>query len=275
MKKIFLYSIVVIVCLGNYLRAEIPKDCPATEGPSTAPSKVNTNDLINEIAYLKDINNNKVLRITPRFKNELRVLFKEEPVRTKMDQFYRMLYYIHAQALKNKDITIELPGSSITKILIISGVFRDDTFPRLTKKIELIKKGSQRIIKVYLQLSGLRLPLNNSDGFYSYEDGKCQHLTHLLFDDHFSFEYVLKKNNNLIAKNFKGVYLFGDFGTRGFVDIDLNYIQLEKVEFIDKTTEGYVTARIAEREFKEKQHSWFLKLVNKFYSNTTRQPIDW
>ena len=273
-KNIFLYLLLMILSLPSYVYAKIPRDCPATDGISTYPSKVIIDDLVKDVRELKDSNENRILEITPEFKKNLYEIFNEKPFRTKMDQFYRMIYLIHTHALKNEG-SIEISGVVVANVLLASAVFSDPSFPKHIDKVVLAKKKSTLRTHVYFNLDNLKLPLNEGNGFYSFEDGKCQHLTHLHFTRKISFDMDIKKNNNLLVSHFQGVNLFGDFGTRGFVDIDLSYIKLEKVEFIDKTTEGYVTARIADREFKEKQHSWFLKLVNKFYSNTTRQPIDW
>ena len=73
----------------------------------------------------------------------------------------------------------------------------------------------------------------------------------------------------------KKVQLFGQFGTRRIFNIDLQYVDLEKVEFVKGTDEGKVTCRVARREFKENKHYALFQFIGTLIPNNSRQRIDW
>ena len=58
-------------------------------------------------------------------------------------------------------------------------------------------------------------------------------------------------------------------------DIDLNYVTLMSLTFERNTPFGYVQAKVADREFVENDHSWILRTITSFFSDTTKQAIDW
>ena len=69
--------------------------------------------------------------------------------------------------------------------------------------------------------------------------------------------------------------LVGDFGNRGIIDVDINYVSLRSVEFYKGTVKGKVTAYVSEEEFKQNQHSPLLRLISRFVPDRSVQPIDW
>ena len=85
----------------------------------------------------------------------------------------------------------------------------------------------------------------------------------------------MKSNGNLLAQYFKGVDLFGDFGNRGIIDVDIEYVEFRKVEFYKGTFNGKVTAYVSEEEFKQNDHHMLLRLITRFVPDNTVQPIDW
>ena len=86
----------------------------------------------------------------------------------------------------------------------------------------------------------------------------------------------MKKNlGNLLVKKFDGVDLFGDFGNRGLINVDIQYVSLRSVEFFTGTMDGRVTAYVSREEFQKNNHSKLLELVTKFVPDRSVQPIDW
>jgi len=71
------------------------------------------------------------------------------------------------------------------------------------------------------------------------------------------------------------VDLWGTFGSRGFVDIDINYVSVKSVEFQNGSVMGLVTAKVSRKEFAINQHSFLLELVTKFLVDKSVQAIDW
>jgi hypothetical protein len=245
-------------------------DCPDTGEAITYPSKVSIDNLILDIEAIVDTNGKKIFKDSNGLKQDLEEMFYT--TKTKMGQFYAMLYILQKYAFKNELI---INGKYIKNVLITAGVFKDTTFPDNIEEVH-ISRYNQPHYRVIFKNENLELPLNNGAGFYSFLDGKCQHLKSLKFKKDFSFSLKEKKNKNLIVLDFENVDFIGDFGARGkIVNVDLNYVTLKKVEFIYKTTKGKVTAKISDEEFKQNKHNFLLKLVNKFVSNTTTQPIDW
>ncbi len=91
-----------------------------------------------------------------------------------------------------------------------------------------------------------------------------------------SFSFKLKKNGeNVEAYNFDGVDLYGNFGSRGFVNIDINYVAVKSVVFHKASEMALVKAKVSRREFEINNHTWLLGLVTKFVTDKSLQPLDW
>jgi hypothetical protein len=120
----------------------------------------------------------------------------------------------------------------------------------------------------------VRLPLNHGWGFGIVREGMCQHAKALVFYGGFTF--ALQRNGeSLDVFDFDGVDLYGHFGTRGLVDIDINYVSVKSVEFLKGTPLGLVRAKVSRREFEVNQHSFWLRVITRFVTDKSLQPIDW
>jgi len=204
----------------------------------------------------------------------LHSIFFGTPRKTKLEQFFQLLYFIQKQRGKG-DLPITVGRPQITKILIAARVFTDPTFPDQIGSVTLAvdEKGRPRYL-VRFDRPEARFPLNGGVGFAIWEHGKCQIARSLVFYDGFNFR-LRESGRNLVVDDFDKVELFGDFGTRGIFDIDLSYVELERVEFLDGTDEGKVRSRVARREFKTNPHLFLFRWIGRVIPDTSRQRIDW
>jgi hypothetical protein len=83
------------------------------------------------------------------------------------------------------------------------------------------------------------------------------------------------KNESLEVYDFDNVDLWGSFGSRGIVDVDVNYITIKSVDFLKGNAMGLVKAKLSRKEFEVNQHSFLLDLVTRFVTDKSVQPIDW
>lgn len=201
-------------------------------------------------------------------------IFEGNPQKTKLEQFFQLLYFIQGQIGSGK-LPITVGHPQITRVLIDAKVFRDPTFPDQIRSVNLERdqKGRPRYV-VRFDSPEARFPLNGGIGFAVWERGKCQVAKELVFYDGFSFR-LRESGKNLVVDDFDRALLYGDFGTRGIIDLDLNYAELEKVEFLAGTDEGKVKTRVAKREFETNPHSFLFRFVGRLIPDTSRQRIDW
>jgi len=75
--------------------------------------------------------------------------------------------------------------------------------------------------------------------------------------------------------DFGGVDLYGNFGARGLVDVDISYVSVKSVEFLKGTPLGLVRAKVSQKEFEVDQHSFWLRVISRFVTDKSLQPIDW
>jgi hypothetical protein len=120
----------------------------------------------------------------------------------------------------------------------------------------------------------VRLPLNRGSGFGVFREGMCQHAKELVFYGSFSFSLAMK-NESLEVYDFDNLDLWGTFGSRGVVDVDVNYVSVKSVDFLKGNTMGLVKAKVSRKEFDVNQHSFLLDLVTRFVTDKSVQPIDW
>jgi hypothetical protein len=120
----------------------------------------------------------------------------------------------------------------------------------------------------------VRLPLNHGLGFGVVREGMCQHARELVFYGEFSFTLAMKESG-LEVHDFDKVDLFGTFGSRGIVDVDVNYVSIRSVTFMRGSIMGLVKAKISRREFEVNDHSFLLSLLSRVVTDKSVQPIDW
>lgn len=251
------------------------RECPASGEAVSAPAPVDLSAITDKVESLQDEAGSKIFSPSPLFIQAIKEAFDTNQVKTKMGQFYTMLWVIGEELNRLKIDKISFSRSSVQNVLLTSKVFTDDAIPNRIKSIrfDLSKKNNPRCT-VMFDNKNIEVPLNQGDGFYLFRNGKCQHAQKLIFDQNFSFE--MKKNlGNLMVSDFKGVDLFGDFGNRGFIDVDIQYVSLKSVEFIGGTVDGRVTAYVSREEFSRNKHTSLLELVTKFVPDRSVQPIDW
>lgn len=226
---------------------------------------------------LKDSNGRVLWAAGEREVDSLRKIFDVTPPKTKLEQFFQLLFLLQRR-IPEKLLPLTVGPPRIAEILITAGVFKTPDFPRKITEVELKQDGPNSPPRYRVSFSDpeVRFPINEGRGFSVWEQGMCQVARDLVFYPGFSFTLRKARNSkNLVVNNFSGVELYGDFGTRKIFSIDLNYVDLKKVEFIEGTDQGKVTSRVARREFKENPHSKFFKFIGSLIPNTSRQRIDW
>jgi len=105
-------------------------------------------------------------------------------------------------------------------------------------------------------------------------EGMCQHAKALVFYGGFSFCLAMQ-NGNLEVSDFENVDLWGAFGSRGFINLDINYVSVKSVEFLRGNAMGLVKAKISRKEFEVNRHFFLLELISKLVTDKSVQAIDW
>lgn len=250
--------------------------CPGVDDPPPVVLKVDLPSLQSSIAHLKDVKGRLVWKSSPENVEELRSIFESVPTKTKLEQFFQLLFLIQKNTdPKNLPLQVNKPG--ITDVLLKARVFTDPSFPEKITSVTLRKNGNERPrYQVQFSQSEVRFPINQGKGFATWEQGMCQRARELVFYPGFSFTVRKARNSkNLVVDHFNKVEIYGQFGTRKVFSIDLNYVDLEKVEFIEGTDEGKIKSRVAQREFQTNKHSKLFKFMGTLIPNTSRQRIDW
>ena len=261
------------------LAAERSLPCTVADTPETTPHPVDLKKLYATISQLKTTDGTvQAISLTDDVKTKLADIFRRAPPRTKLDQFYRMLYLLAESYpwTEHRDVTLE--GLSTAAILQAAAVINQPDFLKRLDSFQLtFPQGRDPVYQVEYTGDETEFPLNGGKGFSLYRNGMCQTTRSLLFRRHFSFKMnVSPKSHNLLVYDFKGVDLVGDFGTRvPLIKIDLNYVTLSSVEFIEGTNLGIVKAKVSRHEFEVNDHNWLLKTVTRYVGDTSTQPIDW
>ncbi len=205
---------------------------------------------------------------------ELIALFDKSILRSKLEQFYTMLYYISKYATIGKD-EFNIDRDLTIKLLISSRVFTDREFPQNISSIFLSREKREKpFFKVSFSSDRVELGLNHGDGYGISKVGMKQEAQALVFYGGFSFK-LRKKGENVEAYDFDGVDLYGNFGSRGIVDVDINYVAVKSVEFHKASELALVKAKVSRREFEINEHTWLLGLVTRFVTDKSLQPLDW
>lgn len=249
--------------------------CPPPEIPTTIPAPVDTDAVLKSLGEIKTLEGLPAFTIDAPLQEAIRHTFSVGEVKTKMEQFYATLFLIQNYSTLKPGVVHTVEGKELADVLMLSGVFPDKTLPEQIDKMSFRRSSLTPMYEVTFKQPSVELPLNRGKGFSTMQHGKCQHARALLFHSPFRFYMQRLENGNLKIHKFQNVDIVGEFGTRGLLDIDLNYVSLVSVEFIRKTSLGYVQARVAEKEFQVNDHGWFLKMITSFFSDTTKQAIDW
>jgi hypothetical protein len=252
----------------------IPSGCQF-ERAVTVPAQVDMAQVLTDVYALEDSHRQMIFRGPNGVLNqEMTDLFEPSPPKSKLEQFYTMLFYISQHSSHSGDeITLDVPKA--LNLLLSSKVFSNPEFPRQIVQIHLNRRDRARPrYQVVFDKPDVRLPLNNGTGFAVVREGMCQHAKALVFYGSFSFTLAMK-NQGLAVEDFDNLDLWGTFGSRGIVDFDINYVSVKSVEFLKGNALGLVRAKVSRREFDVNRHSFLLELVTRFVTDKSVQPIDW
>jgi hypothetical protein len=242
----------------------------------STPTQIDPAPLGTSLRELRRTDGKAALRWTVALDGELARSLDIRQTRTRMEQFYRLLHLIQGAARDGEREGIDLDPAGARAILLGSGVFSDPAIPGRIQAISVRFPDARTArFTVTFAEKGTEIELNRGGGFLLFRNGKCQHAKKLIFDRSFSFTTAINRDKNLVASDFRGVDLFGDFGNRGVVDIDVQYVALQAVEFYAGTPLGEVTALISPEEFVRNRHNVLLELVSRFLPDRSVQPIDW
>ena len=272
--NIFLVLLVYWVVSFSVLLAD--DRCPGADSSPPPVLKADIPKISDALDSLQKVLGVPIWEDSDDYRQSLRNIFDTIPQKTKLEQFFQLLFLLQQRIPPQKlPLTVKPPG--ITDVLLSAKVFTTPDFPKKITSVTLSKdRAGKTSWLVSFSDSEVRFPINKGAGFDAWDQGMCQVAKELVFYPGFSFRIRKARNSaNLIVENFDKVEIFGSFGSRGLFTIDLNYVDLEKVEFIQGTDEGRVTARVAKREFQENRHSVLFKFVGTLIPNTSRQRIDW
>ena len=281
--------LLVVVCLvatvfiSGFAPAEsspVPEPAPAPAGCQaeravTTPAPVDVAQVLGDVYALRDDHQAKLFSgPNPTLDRALTALFDLSAPKSKLEQFYSLLFYIATYASHpGEEIAFDLPGART--LLLSSKVFSDPEFPRQISRIQLTRKDRGRPhYQVGFEKPEVWLPLNKGLGFGIVREGMCQHAKALVFYGSFAFSLRMT-SQGLEVSNFDNVDLWGTFGSRGLVDIDINYVSVQSVAFQNGSVLGLVKAKVSRKEFAINQHSFVLELVTRFLVDKSVQPIDW
>ena len=275
--------ILVAATLPLFAKAESPPsptpappffDCK-TEQVRTVTAPVDMAQVLRDAYALEDDRHEKILRgPNPALEQALMALFDLSAPKSKLEQFYTMLFHISRYASHSVDgIALDVP--KVVNLLLSTRVFSDPDFPRQIAQIQLNRKDRARPhYRVMFDKPDVRLLLNRGFGFGVFREGMCQHAKALVFYGSFSFSLAMK-SESLEVYDFDNVDIWGTFGSRGIVDIDVNYVSIKSVDFLKGNAMGLVRAKVSRKEFEVNQHSFLLELVTRFVTDKSVQPIDW
>jgi len=231
--------------------------------------------VLNDVYALVDSENKKLFdQKNEEMDRNLIALFDTSILRSKLEQFYTMLYYISKYATVEKE-KLNIDRDRTIKLLISSRVFTDKEFPKNISNVFLSRKNREKpLYKVSFSDDRVELGLNYGDGYGISKVGMKQEAQALVFYGGFSFK-LRTRGENVEAYDFDGVDLYGNFGSRGFVDVDINYVAVKSVEFHKASEMALVKAKVSRKEFEINKHTWLLGLVTRFVTDKSLQPLDW
>lgn len=250
--------------------------CPGGNRAVTTPAPVNIAHVLEAISSLKTKDGKPALELSAELVKDVHDVFNLDLVKTKMEQFYTLLYVLNEHIVTPQEKEIHLDASSVREILLRSKVFTDPEIPKHIDAVWIYRREKLRPrYTVVFDQDQTVIPLNKGEGFYLFRNGMCQHAKKLIFRKQFSVNLKKNRKGNTVARYFKGVDLFGTFGNRGIVDVDINYVELRSVEFYRGTPDGKVMAYVSPEEFKKNKHSVILRVITRLVPDRSVQPIDW
>ena len=231
--------------------------------------------VLNDVYALVDSENKKLFdQKNEEMDRNLIALFDTSILRSKLEQFYTMLYYISKYATVEKE-KLNIDRDRTIKLLISSRVFTDKEFPKNISNVFLSRKNREKpLYKVSFSDDRVELGLNYGDGYGISKVGMKQEAQALVFYGGFSFK-LRTRGENVEAYDFDGVDLYGNFGSRGVIDVDINYVAVKSVEFHKASEMALVKAKVSRKEFEINKHTWLLGLVTRFVTDKSLQPLDW
>ncbi len=237
--------------------------------------QVDKKQVLSDVYALVDEENTKLFNQKNSQLDELLdELFTVTIPRSKLEQFYTMLFYISQYATIDKE-EIKIDRDSTIRLLISSKVFSDPEFPKRISQVFLSRINRKiPFYKVSFDSDQVELELNKGDGYGISREGMHQEAKSLVFYGSFSFR-LRKKEENVEAFDFEDVDLFGSFGSRGFINVDIHYVAIKSVEFHRGTEMALVKAKVSRKEFEKNKHTWLLSLVTRFVNDKSLQPLDW
>ncbi len=223
--------------------------------------------------------------ITDDMKAGLEQIFSGDPrQRSKLSQFYEVLFFIgeNSKPLSRKNPrkkdAVDFDVNVVRELLFTGKIFKNPDVPNSMVRVQGLYDDTKEVARFIVTFSKpeTRFPLNEGKGFMNYREGKCQIAKELVL--YSVLEVRLRRlpvSKNVMVNFDSTVDLYGDFGSRGIVDVDLNYVSLRALELHRGTAEGTVSAKVSRREFEENDHSWLLSLVTRLVTDKSRQPLDW
>ncbi len=241
----------------------------------TKSAEFSINQVLDDVYALVDTEKVKLFKEkNSEMDKELKELFDVSILRSKLEQFYTMLFYISKYSSIEKN-ELFLDRDLTIKLLISSEVFSNREFPRRISKVYLSRHKRERpFYKVFFDSDRIELDLNRGDGYGIAREGMRQEAKSLVFYGSFSFR-LRKKGENVEAFDFEDVDLYGSFGSRGIINVDINYVAVKSVEFHKGSEMALVKAKVSRREFEINEHTWLLALVTRFITDKSLQPLDW
>jgi len=216
--------------------------------------------------------------ISERLQLSLRKYFTGNSLNSsRLESFYALLYLVAREV--NSEEAISLDRLSAQNVLRASRVFPSSELIDSLQEVIFEWKPYSKFASWSIRLNKefLKLPMNDGNGFRAFEHGFCQRVEALLLDGGFDFEVRENKTGNIHVKFKKPVDFYGEFGSRGIAHVEVNYVSLFEIEFLQGSKLGASITKIADREFErtDKQHSWFLKVIADLVSKRSTQTLDW
>jgi len=268
MRRILIIILAFSLLIPTLVSAEeLSKDIRAECHELQEPLPVQPANMLAVDRILKDVGLNVKAN-----RKKIDWIFNGKPEKTKMEQFFQFLYFFQQQKETETPIVIGRPY--ITDILVSAKVFTRRTFPDRITSVKLVKEGGVLRWQIFFDQDEARYPLNDGNGFESWEHNKCQHIQELVLHSGFSFK-IKEFGGDLYIYDFEGTEVYGSFGARGVLNLDVNYVEFVKVQFLSGTKMAKIKSRVANREYEHNSHTFLFKLVGRLIPDTSKHRIDW